>query len=77
MSNRISKITKNKAKKEANRNTKEYKLVQKFKRYYKRFKDKYVKDTIYDVDASNETTFRRWLATMIGNGIPIDWDEII
>lgn len=77
MSNRISKITKNKAKKEANRNTKEYKLVQKFKRYYKQFKDKYVKDTIYDVDASNETTFRRWLATMIGNGIPIDWDEII
>ena len=37
----------------------------------------YVKDTIDDVDASNETTFRRWLATMIGNGIPIDWDEII
>ena len=23
------------------------------------------------------TTFRRWLATMIGNGTPIDWDEII
>ena len=37
----------------------------------------YIKDTIDDVDASNETTFRRWLATMIGNGIPIDWDEII
>ena len=32
----------------------------------------YVKDTIDDVDASNETTFRRWLATMIGNGMPID-----
>ena len=31
--------------------------------------------TIDDVDASNETTFRRWLAIMIGNGIPIDWDE--
>ena len=32
----------------------------------------YIKDTIDDVDTSNETTFRRWLATMIGNGIPID-----
>lgn len=45
MSNRISKIVKNKAKKEANRNTKEYKLVQKFKRYYKRFEDKMNKQT--------------------------------
>ena len=35
------------------------------------------KDTIDDVDASNETTFRRWLATMIGNGMPIDWDELL
>ena len=33
--------------------------------------------TIDDVYASNETTFRRWLAIMIGNGIPIDWDEIV
>lgn len=37
---------------------------------------KYVKDTIDDIDASSETTFRRWIATMIGNGIPIDWYEI-
>lgn len=36
----------------------------------------YVKDTIDDVDTSSETTFRRWVATMIGNGIPIDWYEI-
>lgn len=36
----------------------------------------YVKDTVDDVDASNETAFRRWVATMIGNGIPIDWYEI-
>ena len=36
----------------------------------------YVKDTIDDVDASTETTFRRWVSTMIGNGIPIDWYEI-
>lgn len=33
--------------------------------------------TLDDVDASNETTFRRWLATMIGNGMPIDWDELL
>lgn len=36
----------------------------------------YVKDTIDDSDASDETTFRRWVATMIGNGTPIDWYEI-
>lgn len=36
----------------------------------------YVKDTVDDVDASSETTFRRWVATMIGNGFPIDWYEI-
>lgn len=36
----------------------------------------YVKDTIDDVDASDETTFRRWVATMVGNGLPIDWYEI-
>lgn len=37
---------------------------------------KYVKDTVDDIDASSETTFRRWVATMIGNGNPIDWDDI-
>lgn len=37
---------------------------------------KYIKDTVDDIDASDETTFRRWVATMIGNGEPIDWDEI-
>ena len=36
----------------------------------------YIKDTVDDIDASSETTFRRWVATMIGNGIPIDWEEI-
>lgn len=38
---------------------------------------KYVKDTIDDVDASSETTFRRWLATMIGNGQPVGWDDFV
>lgn len=37
---------------------------------------KYVKDVVDDPDASDETTFRRWVATMIGNGEPIDWGEI-
>lgn len=38
---------------------------------------KYIKDTVDDIDADNSTTFRRWIATMIGNGNPIDWEEII
>ena len=37
----------------------------------------YIKDSVDDVDASNDTTFRRWLAAMIGNGNPIDWDELL
>ena len=37
----------------------------------------YIKDTIDDVDADSSTTFRRWMQTMIGNGMPIDWSEII
>lgn len=36
----------------------------------------YVRDTVDDYDASDETTFRRWVATMVGNGEPIDWYEI-
>ena len=45
MSNRISKIAKSKSNKELNRNTKEYKLIQRFKRYYKQFKNKMDKQT--------------------------------
>lgn len=37
----------------------------------------FVKDYIDDEDASEETPFRRWLATMVGNGIGIDWEDII
>lgn len=37
---------------------------------------KFIKDTVDDIDASDETTFRRWVATMVGNGAPIDWYEI-
>lgn len=36
----------------------------------------FVRDTVDDYDASDETTFRRWVATMVGNGTPIDWYEI-
>ncbi len=37
----------------------------------------FVKDYIDDVDASPETAFRRWEATMRGNGTPIDWSELV
>lgn len=37
---------------------------------------KYIKDTVDDIDADSSTTFRRWMATMIANGNPIDWYEI-
>lgn len=37
----------------------------------------YVKETLDDVDASPETTFRRWMATMVGNGTPIPWSDFV
>lgn len=37
----------------------------------------YVKETLDDVDASEETTFRVWLAKMVGNGEPIMWEDIM
>lgn len=37
----------------------------------------FVKDYIDDPDASDETAFRRWLATMVGNGEPIEWSDIL
>lgn len=37
----------------------------------------YVKDTLDDVDAAPDTTFRRWMATMVGAGIPIDWEDFL
>jgi len=38
---------------------------------------KYVKDTVDDIDASPETTFRRWVATQVGNGQPVPWDDFV
>lgn len=37
----------------------------------------FVKDYVDDKDASDETPFRRWLATMRGNGTGIEWDEML
>lgn len=37
----------------------------------------YVKDVIDDLDAPDGTTMRRWYATMIAAGEPIEWDEMI
>ena len=35
----------------------------------------YIKDTIDDEDASDGTTMRRWYATMVANGVMVDWDD--
>lgn len=37
----------------------------------------YIKDTIDDEDAGDGTTMRRWYATMIANGVMIDWEDFI
>ena len=37
----------------------------------------YIKDTIEDEDAGDGTTMRRWYATMVANGIMVDWEEYI
>ena len=35
----------------------------------------YIKDTIDDEDAADGTTMRRWYATMVANGVIVDWDD--
>lgn len=37
----------------------------------------YIKDTIEDEDAGDGTTMRRWYATMVANGIMVDWEDYI
>lgn len=37
----------------------------------------YIKDTIEDEDAGDGTTMRRWYATMIANGVMVDWEDFI
>ena len=37
----------------------------------------YVKDTLDDEDAADGTTMRRWYATMVANGEPIEWEDFL
>ena len=37
----------------------------------------HVKDVIDDPDAAEGTTMRRWYATMVAAGEPVEWDEIL
>ena len=37
----------------------------------------YIKDTIDDEDAADGTTMRRWYATMVANGVMVDWDAAL
>ena len=37
----------------------------------------YIKDTIDDEAAGDGTTMRRWYATMIANGVMVDWEDFI
>ena len=37
----------------------------------------YVKETLEDVDSNPENIFRKWIASMDGNGIPIYWEDLL
>ena len=37
----------------------------------------YIKDTIDDEDAADGTTMRRWYATMVANGVMVNWDDVL
>ena len=37
----------------------------------------YVKDVCDDVDAGDGVTMRRWYATMVANGEPIEWEDLL
>ena len=37
----------------------------------------FVKDTIDDIDGNPDNIFRKWLVCMDGDGIPVDWEEMI
>lgn len=37
----------------------------------------FVKDTLDDIDAADGNVMRRWYASMIGSGTPVDWEELI
>lgn len=37
----------------------------------------YVKDVLDDVDAGDGVTMRRWYATMVANGEPVEWEDLL
>ena len=37
----------------------------------------FIKDYIDDEDVADGSPMRRWYATMVGNGIMVDWDEFL
>lgn len=37
----------------------------------------YIKDTLDDEDAADGTTMRRWYATMVANGEPVEWEDFL
>lgn len=37
----------------------------------------YVKETLEDVDSNPDNIFRKWIACMDGNGIPIYWEDLL
>lgn len=37
----------------------------------------YVKDVLEDPDAGDGVTMRRWYATMVANGVGVDWSEML
>lgn len=37
----------------------------------------YIKDTIEDEDVSDGTIMRRWYATMVANGLMVEWEDMI
>lgn len=37
----------------------------------------YIKDVMDDADAGDGTVMRRWYATMVANGVGVDWSEML
>ena len=37
----------------------------------------YVKETLEDIDSNPENIFRKWIACMDGNGVPIYWEDLL
>lgn len=37
----------------------------------------FVKDTIDDIDSADGNIMRKWLATMVGNGVSVRWEDFL